>query len=219
MADPVLPGELRARLTAAAKIPHPGSQPDEGTASLAAEVRAAGGCANIGSGSRDANSGWRHKVCILDPDHLGYHESTDGALWSLDRMELERRAELHRARARDAERRLVQLLDALYPVSPPTTVDDEVMHAAVQQAGGLNDAIRSFERAANSADRVRALLDGRPCYCPAPAGRGHDGLCPQSIVPVGLVRRTLDGPAAEPANGGPARLLYDDEPTPPEETR
>ncbi len=157
MADPVLTGDLRARLTAAAHVCYLATQPDEATISLAADVQAAGGCADIATATSHPHATptvWRHEVCIRHPEHLGYHELTDGMECSLDRMEYERRAE--RTIADLAKRRLADLLDALYPDGPPTVVDDEAMHAAVQHAAGLHDAIGSFEHAAAAADRVRA---------------------------------------------------------------
>ncbi|EFC80088.1 hypothetical protein [Parafrankia sp. EUN1f] len=91
-----LPDDLGARLTAAAAVYYPSSRPDDTTIALAREVRAAGGCAHISTGTNRPNSDpnpWHHGVCIGPPDHLGYHLSVDGMNWSVDRMEYERRAE------------------------------------------------------------------------------------------------------------------------------
>lgn len=91
-----LSGDLRARLTAAAAVRHSSTRPDETTVALAQEVRAVGGCAHISTATDRPNldpAPWRHEVCIGDPDHLDYHESVAGMLWSVDRMEYERRAE------------------------------------------------------------------------------------------------------------------------------
>lgn len=93
---PDLPDDLRTRLSAAGAVYRPTTRPDDVTLALASEVRAAGGCAHISTGTNRPDSDpnpWHHEVCIGEPDHLDYHESVAGMLWSIDRMEYERRAE------------------------------------------------------------------------------------------------------------------------------
>ena len=105
MSDQTIPEDLRARLVTAGRVRHVSSHPDETTTALAAEVRAFNLCANISSGTNGyGEAPWAHHICILPPDHLGYHEAASPddyaeANWSLDRHELERRAELWRDRA------------------------------------------------------------------------------------------------------------------------
>lgn len=99
-----LPDDLRARLSAAAAVHYPSPRPDDDTAALAQQVRTAGRCAHISTATSrpdEEPAPWQHEVCILAPDHLGYHESVGGRHWALNRVELESRAELYRARAEE----------------------------------------------------------------------------------------------------------------------
>ncbi|OHV42202.1 hypothetical protein BBK14_11310 [Parafrankia soli] len=79
---------------------------------------------------------------------------------------------------------------------------------AVRATGRVDELKARADAAETQVAAVRALLDGQPCHCQAPAQFGHKAECLRIRIHVHVIRRALDA-AGTPART-PAMLLDHD---------
>lgn len=112
-------------------------------------------------------------------------------------------------RANTADTQLAAALDRLDQVRGELATTQHDHAAATARIRDLRAAATAAHQCADAAEAqvaaVRALLDGQPCHCAAPAQFGHRAECPRIRIHVHVIRRALDAAgtpelASEPAS-------------------